>query len=389
MKPCEPRFHTYCQQASMYMALLLFMVSAVLFAQSPHADDLSGSRLVVLARSITRFAAEKPVIAVTAEVTADIRSDDPLNIFYTNAFNPGETNCEFCLDNARWIAEYLNATDLYVPICYGTHHTNGLVVPLLSWFTQESTGRCCNKDFNIRHWNPRNNSSDGTRIDEMPCIELSEGRCSEERQLMGGNINFTSISRNLTSARSLGIRVFVAGVFDFQPFLSMRVPVFETCVARVFQDSVLNAALAIISKTQGLDPDKALCVHWRGEDFIEKGNPFVSNISYATAQIIKQARVDSLTQVLLLGNDPTTNFENTRLKNLTTLLRHANLGVFQLQHERSKHPESIPIDKVACAHMKGFLGTQGSTFSDSITWVRNAVECPLGCNYTRDALRFA
>ena len=63
MKPCEPRFHTYCQQASMYMALLLFMVSAVLFAQSPHADDLSGSRLVVLARSITRFAAEKPVIA--------------------------------------------------------------------------------------------------------------------------------------------------------------------------------------------------------------------------------------------------------------------------------------------------------------------------------------
>ena len=75
----------------MYMALLLFMVSAVLFAQSPHADDLSGSRLVVLARSITRFAAEKPVIAVTAEVTADIRSDDPLNIFYTNAFNPGES----------------------------------------------------------------------------------------------------------------------------------------------------------------------------------------------------------------------------------------------------------------------------------------------------------
>ena len=170
----------------------------------------------------------------------------------------------------------------------------------------------------------------------------------------------------------------------------MRVPVFETCVARVFQDSVLNAALRDnFQDSRSRSRQGSMRALEGGRISSRRGNPFVSNISYATAQIIKQARVDSLTQVLLLGNDPTTNFENTRLKNLTTLLRHANLGVFQLQHERSKHPESIPIDKVACAHMKGFLGTQGSTFSDSITWVRNAVECPLGCNYTRDALRFA
>ena len=191
---CEPRIQACCQPVSIVRVVVIFMVSAVvLFAQSPHTDALAYSRSV-LVRSITRFVAEKPAVAVTGVLTTDARTDDPLDIYYTNAFNPGESNCEFCLDNARWIAEYLNATALYVPICYGTHHTLGLDVPLLSWFTKESTGRCCTKDFSIRQWNPRNSSSDGTRIDAMPCIELSEGRCTEEQLLMGGNLNFTCLS---------------------------------------------------------------------------------------------------------------------------------------------------------------------------------------------------
>jgi len=177
-------------------------------------------------------------------------------------------------------------------------------------------------------------------------------------------------------------------VFGFQPFVSKRIPFFETCITRVFQDAVVKAALALISKTKGLDPEKVLCVHWRGEDFIEKGYPFVSDINYASVQIIKEARADSLTQVLLLGNDPEGSFESERVQNLTTLLRQAGFSVFQLQHARSKHPDYIPIDKAACARMKGFLGTKGSTFSDSIAFERKAVERPFGCNYTIDALSF-
>ena len=111
--------------------------------------------------------------------------DQGFSVYYASF--GGESNCEFCLQKARWIAEYVNATTLFVPTCYGTFHTDGLAVQLLDFYNATSVGHCCDdfgNKFDILPWDPENRTGD-LRVDPLPCVELLEGSCDWELGLFG------------------------------------------------------------------------------------------------------------------------------------------------------------------------------------------------------------
>ena len=67
----------------------------------------------------------------------------PLRLYYSSF--GGESNCEFCLQKARWIASFVGASALYVPTCYKTHHTSE-DVKLFDLYDEYKDGHCCDDD---------------------------------------------------------------------------------------------------------------------------------------------------------------------------------------------------------------------------------------------------
>jgi len=316
--------------------------------------------------------------------------DEGLSIYYASF--GGESNCEFCLQKARWIAEFVNATTLFVPTCYGTYHTGGSDVQLFDFYNATMMGNCCinetDNTFTIRSWDPANLTGE-LHIDQLPCVEVSDGLCENELRALGDHLKFTSITTNisLSDVRKFGRRVYVAGVFDFQPTFSLvgseypRIPLFGFCSPPTFNDKILHEARERISEIAGMEPSDTLCVHWRQDDFVGKSKLFVENVSFAADAITEYAQSQGLSSVLLLSDDPTDAAKLERLTFMRSSLHTANLKTFRLRHEMSMDPMSIAIDKAACTSMKGFAGTLGSTFSESILAMREhkAKQHPLAC----------
>ena len=232
----------------------------------------------------------------------------------------------------------------------------------------------------------------------MPCIEVLPGRCEFELVEINKNcvkrVFWSGTHTDVTKIETLGQDVYVAGVFDFQPsrvFGLEYVPHvnnFDFCALPTFNTRVVTE---MNEKISNLTLNETTCVHWRQEDFRSKGIEFVSNVMFASRSIQKYAKKFNTNTVLLLTNDPSDDVEQTRLAWLLGNLTRLRLRTHTIHHESKNAPKSIAIDKAACVRMEGFVGTEKSSFSDSILAMRDARrgETPLACveGYARDGNR--
>ena len=363
-----------------------------------------------------------------------------LSLYYSSF--GGESNCEFCLQKARWIASFVNASALYVPTCYKTHHTSG-DVNLFDLYDEAKDGHCCDDGggglssdsdkqtphtnrFEIKPFDPH--AELGTHaLNGMPCMEVLPGRCafeleeiklSKEKSCVRNRLRYffdfklfvkplvrifcvfynpahsavrwTGTFTDLNAIETLGERVYFAGVFDFQPssVLSLpggrdvpRIPEFGFCAAPTFNAQVAAEAGDKILQWKDARREETTCVHWRQEDFRLKGMEFVNNVTSASHSIARYAKKFKTNTVLLLTNDPQDDFEHARLAWLLGNLTHLKLRTLTTHHDVKNAPKSIAIDKAACVEMEGFVGTAMSSFSESIIVMRDARRgrTPLAC----------
>ena len=334
----------------------------------------------------------------------------------------GESNCEYTLDKGRWIAAKLNAKKLVMPTCDHLHHSDE-DVDLLDYMVEDSltsckiinneTGEGKNK-FEVASWNHNVNAKnlttqqrffgkrktkdedkDKDRVDDVInpshhqvnnvlegkkilCIEVGHGLCEWEAKQFSPKLEWDAVvyqgevDASLTKEQGYDV-VYVAGVFDYHPHdeITGNWPgLFRMCDPPLYKESIFKEARDLLVRfnlDHPIDPEKTICAHWRQEDFIRKGDPYVENPVEASRIIAEKAREhENLTDVLIITNDPTDEESKTRLETLRSELTKAGLRPHFVHHEKKTHTHDIFIDKAACLLTKGFIGTRASSFSQSI-----------------------
>ena len=125
----------------------------------------------------------------------------------------------------------MNASFLFVPTCYKTHHTNG-DVNLFDLYDEVKDGHCCdggdrgdgdggNDSYKHTHHTNRFEIMPFDPYTEsfaMPCLEVVTGRCAFELGEINlhsekGILRWTGVFTDLNVIHTLGSHVYVAGVF--------------------------------------------------------------------------------------------------------------------------------------------------------------------------------
>lgn len=334
----------------------------------------------------------------------------------------GESNCEFVLDKGRWIADRLNAKKMVVPTCDHLFHSDA-DVDLLDYMVPDTINHCKKEEssntFEVASWNHNVNShglsiaerffgtkdrnNNGENIEESTekesnpshheqlvataedvsqkkilCVQFGDGGCEWEGKRFTPKLEFDSVitqdQLNKDEIEEEGYEyVYIAGVFDWRPHdekVKKWPGLFKMCDPPRYQEKIFNEARESIKKYNAdhpVDPEKTLCAHWRQEDFVGKGDPFVADpVEGAKMMFEKAEKHGNLTDVLILTNDPKGEEDKERLEKLKSELSARGLTPHTVHHDKYKHTHDIFVDKAACLLMKGFIGTRASSFSQSI-----------------------
>ena len=351
-------------------------------------------------------------------------SDDSYGLTVFFGVGGGESNCEFTLDKGRWMADRLNVKTLVIPTCDHLFHTD-MDVDLLDYMIPDTISHCKKEEnsntFEVASWNHNVNAeglstaerffgtydhnNNGENVEEsgengsnpshhqqlvpmieqaskkkILCVQIGKGGCKYEGSRFTPNLEFDSvITQNQLSKSEIESKgyeyIYVAGVFDWRPQddkVKQWPGLFKMCDPPQYQEKIFNEARKLIKKYNAdhpIDPEKTLCAHWRQEDFFggNKNIPYVDDPIQAAKIMSEKAKEHgSLTDVLVITNDPSNDEDEQRLETLKSELTNNGLTPHTMHHDKKKHTHDVFVDKAACLLMKGFIGTQKSSFSESI-----------------------
>ena len=352
--------------------------------------------------------------------TDEKTSSSGLTVFFGVA--GGESNCEFTMDKGRWIADRLKAKKLVIPTCDHLFHSDA-DVDLLDYMIPDTVNHCKKEEssntFELASWNHNVNThglstaerffgtndhnNNGENVEESTenesnpshhqqlvakiedasqkgilCVQVGNGGCDWEGKQFTPKLEFDSVitqaQLNKEEIESKGYEyVYVAGVFDWHPQddkVKEWPGLFKMCDPPQYQEKLFNEARDSIKKYNAdhpIDPEKTLCAHWRQEDFVGKGDPYVYDpVQGAKIMSEKAEEHGNLKDVLILTNDPVADEDKQRLETLKSELLSHGLTPHTVHHDKLKHSHDVFVDKAACLLMKGFIGTRSSTFSQSI-----------------------
>jgi hypothetical protein len=352
--------------------------------------------------------------------TDEKTSSSGLTVFFGVA--GGESNCEFTMDKGRWIADRLKAKKLVIPTCDHLFHSDA-DVDLLDYMIPDTVNHCKKEEssntFELASWNHNVNThglstaerffgtndhnNNGENVEESTenesnpshhqqlvakiedasqkkilCVQVGNGGCVWEGKQFTPKLEFDSVitqaQLNKEEIESKGYEyVYVAGVFDWHPQddkVKEWPGLFKMCDPPQYQEKLFNEARDSIKKYNAdhpIDPEKTLCAHWRQEDFVGKGDPYVYDpVQGAKIMSEKAEEHGNLKDVLILTNDPVADEDKQRLETLKSELLSHGLTPHTVHHDKLKHSHDVFVDKAACLLMKGFIGTRSSTFSQSI-----------------------
>ena len=352
--------------------------------------------------------------------TDEKTSSSGLTVFFGVA--GGESNCEFTMDKGRWIADRLKAKKLVIPTCDHLFHSDA-DVDLLDYMIPDTVNHCKKEEssntFELASWNHNVNThglstaerffgtndhnNNGENVEESTenesnpshhqqlvakiedasqkkilCVQVGNGGCDWEGKQFTPKLEFDSVitqaQLNKEEIESKGYEyVYVAGVFDWHPQddkVKEWPGLFKMCDPPQYQEKLFNEARDSIKKYNAdhpIDPEKTLCAHWRQEDFVGKGDPYVYDpVQGAKIMSEKAEEHGNLKDVLILTNDPVADEDKQRLETLKSELISHGLTPHTVHHDKLKHSHDVFVDKAACLLMKGFIGTRSSTFSQSI-----------------------
>jgi len=355
-------------------------------------------------------------------------SEGGLTVFFGVA--GGESNCEFVLDKGRWIADRLNAKKMVIPTCDHLFHSDA-DVDLLDYMVPDTLNHCKKEEssntFEVASWDhnvnahglsiaerffgtsDRNNNGENveesTEKESNPshhqqlvataedasqkkilCVQFGDGKCDREGKQFTPKLEFDSVitqdQLNKDEIEQKGYEyVYFAGVFDWRPHdekFKEWPGLFKSCDPPRLKEKIFNEARESIKKYNAdhpVDPEKTLCAHWRQEDFVGKGDPFVVDpVEGAKRMFEKAEKHGNLTDVLIITNDPKSEEDKERLEKLKSELSARGLTPHTVHHDGEKHTHDIFVDKAACLLMKGFIGTRASSFSQSIATMHGVRE---------------
>jgi len=356
----------------------------------------------------------------SSSLSSSSSSEGGLTVFF--GVDGGESNCEFVLDKGRWIADRLNAKEMVIPTCDHLFHSD-TDVDLLDYMVPDTINHCKEEEssntFEVASWNhnvnahglsiaerffgTKDRNNNGENIEESTekesnpshheqlvataedasqkkilCVQFGNGGCEWEGKRFTPKLEFDSVitqdQLNKDEIEEKGYEyVYIAGVFNWRPHdekVKKWPGLFKMCDPPRYQEKIFNEARESIKKYNAdhpVDPEKTLCAHWRQEDFVGKGDPFVADpVEGAKMMFEKAEKHGNLTDVLILTNDPHSDEDKERLEKLKSELSARGLTPHTVHHDKEKHTHDIFVDKAACLLMKGFIGTRASSFSQSI-----------------------
>ena len=302
------------------------------------------------------------------------------------------SNCEYVTQKARYYAALINATALSLSPCHSTfNYFKGEAYFLDRFYNVDDLGQC-NTSFGQFSVSPMNM----TEYIDVVCVcgeELQtssdcDKACTYENQVRApadspwktSPLRVTHVYSTLDALPSTARNVYFANMFSapaggFVKFSAGPQP----CDVPRLSAEVRTWADQIQSRTLELRRP-TLCVHWRREDFklAGRGSSFVMDCAVTAMLINERVRKDSLEAVLLL-----TNPEEKGVSNLTGRIEGARaFDASELTASLSRD-EQIYAEKELCTRAAAFIGTRGSSFSQSVSLQRLRVGRSNGDSFFR------